>query len=66
MADNGEYLEDRKFILESLREHKEDIKHIFKAMEEVKISLNTLIIKMAGVTTVTGIIIAWAMDKVLG
>ena len=66
MSDNVEYLEDRKFILESLKEHKEDIRTLFQDMETIKISLNTLVVKMAGVTTIVGIVVGIIMKKLLG
>ena len=52
MADNAEYLEDRKFILESLKEHKENIKTLFNNDADIKLALNTLIVKMAAIVFV--------------
>jgi hypothetical protein len=62
MADNAEYLEDRKFILESLKEHKDSIKTLFNNDSDIKLALNTLIVKMAGIvfigSSITGTIVA--------
>jgi hypothetical protein len=62
MADNAEYLEDRKFILESLKEHKDNIKTLFNNDTDIKLALNTLIVKMAVIvfigSSVTGTIVA--------
>ena len=61
MADNAEYLEDRKFILESLKEHKENIKTLFNNDTDIKLALNTLMVKMAIITfvgsSITGTIV---------
>ena len=61
MADNVEYLEDRKFILESLKEHKKNIAELFKNDTDIKLALNTLIVKMAVIvfigSSVTGTIV---------
>lgn len=53
MADNREYLEDRKFILESLKEHKENITKLFENDTDIKLALNTLVVKMAVIVFVS-------------
>lgn len=61
MADNAEYLEDRKFILESLKEHKDNIKTLFNNDTDIKVALNTLMVKMAVIvfigSSITGTIV---------
>jgi hypothetical protein len=70
MADNAQYLEDRKFILESLQEHKENIKVLFENDTDIKLTLNSLVLKMAAITftttTVFGVVVAVIMNKFLG
>lgn len=51
MSDN-EYLQDKKYILESIREHKDDIKALYNNDVEIKLTLRTLVVKMAGVVFV--------------
>ena len=51
MSDN-EYLQDKKYILESLREHKDDIKTLYNNDVDIKLTLRTLVVKMAGVVFV--------------
>ena len=41
-----EYLEDRKFILDSISQHREDIKELFKNDVDIKLKLQTLIARM--------------------
>ena len=53
MSDN-EYLQDKKYILESIKEHKEDIKELFKNDESIKLALNTLVVKMAVIVFIGG------------
>ena len=47
-----EYLQDKKYILESLREHKDDIKTLYNNDVDIKLTLRTLVVKMAGVVFV--------------
>ncbi len=51
MSDN-EYLQDKKYILESIRDHKDDIKALYNNDVEIKLTLRTLVVKMAGVVFV--------------
>ena len=51
MSDN-EYLQDKKYILESIREHKDDIKTLYNNDVDIKLTLRTLVVKMAGVVFV--------------
>lgn len=51
MSDN-EYLQDKKYILESIREHKDDIKALYNNDVDIKLTLRTLVVKMAGVVFV--------------
>lgn len=51
MSDN-EYLQDKKYILESLREHKDDIKALYNNDVDIKLTLRTLVVKMAGIVFV--------------
>lgn len=66
MSDN-EYLQDRKYILESIQQHRDDIKDLFKNDVEIKLKLQTLIIKMAFVmfigASVTSIIVTYIGGK---
>lgn len=68
MADNIEYLEDRKFILESLKEHKQNISELFKNDTDIKLALNTLIVKMAVIvfigSSVTGTIVGIVFKEI--
>ena len=47
-----EYLQDKKYILESIREHKDDIKTLYNNDVDIKLTLRTLVVKMAGVVFV--------------
>lgn len=51
MSDN-EYLQDKKYILESIREHKDDIKALYNNDVDIKLTLRTLVVKMAGIVFV--------------
>ena len=68
MADNAEYLEDRKFILESLKEHKDNIKTLFNNDTDIKLALNTLIVKMSVIvfigSSVTGTIVGIVFKEI--
>lgn len=57
MSDN-EYLQDKKYILESIREHKDDIKALYNNDVDIKLTLRTLVVKMAGVVFVAASIIS--------
>lgn len=52
MSDN-EYLQDKKYILESLREHKDDIKALYNNDVDIKLTLRTLVVKMAAIVFVS-------------
>ena len=47
-----EYLQDKKYILESIREHTDDIKTLYNNDVDIKLTLRTLVVKMAGVVFV--------------
>lgn len=51
MSDN-EYLQDKKYILESIREHKDDIKALYNNDVDIKLTLRTLVVKMAAIVFV--------------
>ena len=51
MSDN-EYLQDKKYILESIREHKDDIKTLYNNDVDIKLTLRTLVVKMAAIVFV--------------
>lgn len=57
-----DYKEDRKYILESILQHKEDIKDLYKNDVEIKVKLQTLIVKMAFVMFVGSSVTAAAIS----
>lgn len=63
MSDN-EYLQDKKYILESIRDHKDDIKALYNNDVEIKLTLRTLVVKMAGVVFVAASITSGVIGMV--
>lgn len=69
MSDN-EYLQDKKYILESIKEHKDDIKTLYNNDVDIKLTLRTLVVKMAGIVfvgaTLTSAIVLSLYEKING
>lgn len=51
---SDEYLQDKKYILENIKEHKESIKELYRNDESIKLTLQTLVAKMAVIVFVGG------------
>ena len=63
MSDN-EYLQDKKYILESIREHKDDIKALYNNDVDIKLTLRTLVVKMAGIVFVAASVISGVIGMI--
>lgn len=51
---SDEYLQDKKYILENIKEHKENIKELYKNDEAIKLTLQTLVVKMTIIVFIGG------------
>ena len=51
---SDDYLQDKKYILENIKEHKENIKELYKNDEAIKLTLQTLVVKMAVIVFIGG------------
>ena len=51
---SDEYLQDKKYILENIKEHKENIKELYKNDEAIKLTLQTLVVKMTVIVFIGG------------